>query len=70
MALKLNFIKKQYIRLQSKMLVSNRYLRHFIDGNTIKFNIRVLASVRAATNCKYFFINVVWSTTVGLGAGT
>lgn len=33
-------------------------------------NLRVLASVRAATNCRYFFISVVWSTTVGLGAGT
>lgn len=27
-------------------------------------------SVSAATNCRYFFISVVWSTTVGLGAGT
>lgn len=33
-------------------------------------NLRVLASVSAATNCRYFFISVVWSTTVGLGAGT
>lgn len=33
-------------------------------------NSRVLASVSAATNCRYFFIRVVWSTTVGLGAGT
>ena len=33
-------------------------------------NVRVLASVSAATNCRYFFISVVWSTTVGLGAGT
>ncbi len=24
----------------------------------------------AATNCRYFFIRVVWSTTVGLGVGT
>lgn len=30
----------------------------------------MLASVSAATNCRYFFISVVWSTTVGLGAGT
>ena len=30
----------------------------------------MLLSVRAATNCKYFFMRVVWSTTVGLGAGT
>lgn len=33
-------------------------------------NLRVLVSVSAATNCRYFFISVVWSTTVGLGAGT
>lgn len=33
-------------------------------------NLRVFASVSAATNCRYFFISVVWSTTVGLGAGT
>lgn len=33
-------------------------------------NLRVFASVKAATNCRYFFISVVWSTTVGLGAGT
>lgn len=31
---------------------------------------RVLLSVSAATNCKYFFMRVVWSTTVGLGVGT
>ena len=30
----------------------------------------MFVSVSAATNCRYFFINVVWSTTVGLGAGT
>lgn len=30
----------------------------------------MLVSVSAATNCRYFFISVVWSTTVGLGAGT
>jgi len=28
----------------------------------------VLVSVSAATNCRYFFMRVVWSTTVGLGA--
>lgn len=33
-------------------------------------NSRVLASVSAATNCRYFFMSVVWSTTVGLGVGT
>lgn len=33
-------------------------------------NLRVLVSVSAATNCRYFFMSVVWSTTVGLGAGT
>lgn len=33
-------------------------------------NLRVFVSVSAATNCRYFFISVVWSTTVGLGAGT
>lgn len=33
-------------------------------------NLRVLVSVSAATNCRYFFISVVWSTTVGLGEGT
>lgn len=30
----------------------------------------MFVSVSAATNCRYFFISVVWSTTVGLGAGT
>lgn len=35
-----------------------------------KLDLRVFASVSAATNCRYFFISVVWSTTVGLGAGT
>lgn len=28
-----------------------------------------MLSVSAATNCRYFFMRVVWSTTVGLGAG-
>lgn len=41
-----------------------------IQVSKIMWHLRVLLSVSAATNCRYFFIKVVWSTTVGLGAGT
>lgn len=38
--------------------------------NMEKSLLRVLTSVRAATNWRYFFIKVVWSTTVGPCAET
>lgn len=41
----------------------------FWCNNTFLYS-RVLLSVRAATNCRYFFMRVVWSTTVGLCVGT
>lgn len=55
------------------MFFENRYhvLKLYICINHSNINnLRVFVSVSAATNCRYFFISVVWSTTVGLGAGT